>query len=336
MSVRDGYVLTFGEVLLRLSPPGRERLLQSPQLHTWWGGAESNVAVALAHLGTPSRHVTVLPHEALGDAAVAALVADGVDTAAVQRRPGRMGLYFVEPGTDDRPLRVVYDRAQSAFAQQDDGTFDWPALLADARWLHVTGISAALGDGPLRAMHAALDAAAALGVPVSLDLNFRPALWAHRDPGPVMQPLVRKATLLIGNPGAVAVMLGIVTAGTAPEAPAAIAATITALHDTFGTPRIAITQREVVSPSRHVWQAHYWDASAGVIEYGGRYAMPVVDRAGGGDAFAAGLVHALLAGSTAAHAVRFATAAGALKLSVPGDRLRASAHDVTALLDAAG
>ncbi|MBC7841550.1 MAG: sugar kinase [Gemmatimonadaceae bacterium] len=326
-------VVTFGEVLLRLSPPLQERLFQSPTMRTFWGGAEANVAAGLANLGTASQHVTVLPHGAIGDAAASALRADGVDTTHVLRRGDRMGLYFVEPGADVRPLRVVYDRADSAFAAQQGDEFEWSMILGNARWLHVTGISAALGDGPLRNLHAAIDVAATLGVSISLDLNFRPALWVGRDPKPIMQALAARASLLIANPGAIDAMLGIRTAGTAPETAAAVHATVDALHATYGATQIAITQREVISASRHAWQAYLWEASTGVLSHGGRHTVTVVDRAGGGDAFTAGLLHALLAGAPAHDAVRFATAAGALKMTIPGDINRVSAGDVQSLLD---
>lgn len=325
-------VITFGEVLLRLSPPGQERLFQSPTLQTYWGGAEANVAAGLANLGTAAKHVTLLPHGAIGDAAVSALRAEGMDTAHVLRRGDRMGLYFVEPGADVRPLRVVYDRAHSAFAAQQGDEFEWSTILGNARWLHVTGISAALGAGPLRSLHAAIDAAEALGISVSLDLNFRPALWVGRDPKPIMQALASRASLLIANPGAIDAMLGIRTAGTAPETADALHKTVDALHATYGATHFAITQREVISASRHVWQAYLWDASTGAMTHGGRHTVAVVDRAGGGDAFTAGLLHTLLAGAPAHDAVRFATAAGALKMTIPGDMNRVSASDVESLV----
>ncbi len=325
-------VVTFGEVLLRLSPPGHERLFQSPALRSYWGGAEANVAVGLAHLGTASQHVTVLPPGAVGDAAFGALRAEGVDTSRVLRHGDRMGLYFVEPGADVRPLRVVYDRAHSAFALQQGDEFDWTAILNNARWLHLTGISAAVGDGSLRSVHAAIDAATELNVPVSLDLNFRPALWIGRDPRPIMQALAARASLLIGNPGAIDVMLGLRTAGSPPEPRHAIEATVSALRDTYGTRTIAITQREVHSAERHTWQAWLSTAAGGALHHGGRYTADVVDRAGGGDAFAAGLLHAILAGLPDAEAIRFATAAGALKLGLPGDMSRASVSDVTLMM----
>ena len=327
-------VVTFGEMLLRFSPPARQQLFESPHFHTWWGGAEANVAAGLASLGTDAQYVTVLPTNAIGDAALRALDDVQVDASRVLRRDGRMGVYFVEPGAGDRPLRVVYDRAHSAFAGQTGEEFDWREILASARWLHLTGISAALGDGPLRNLHAALDAALAAGVPVSLDLNFRPALWIGRDPMLIMQALVKRVSLLIANPGAIEVMLGLRTAGTAPESRDAIAATARTLHDRYGIPQIAITQREVFSASRHAWQAYLWDAASGAMPHGGRYEIDIVDRAGGGDAFVAGLLHRLLENAPVADAIRFATAAGAFKLGVPGDMSCASVGDVETLMAA--
>ncbi|MEY4534562.1 MAG: hypothetical protein RLZZ246_880, partial [Planctomycetota bacterium] len=174
--------VTFGEVLLRLSAAGPERLFQSPELRTWWGGAEANVAMSLGMLGVPVRHVTCVPENALGDAAVRALTTEGVDTRDVRRGGSRLGLYFLEAGAGPRPLQVTYDRAHSAFATLDPAQFDWKTILADAAWFHVSGITPALGDGPLRATAEALAMANRLGVRTSFDLNFRPALWQGRDP----------------------------------------------------------------------------------------------------------------------------------------------------------
>ena len=325
-------IVTFGEVLLRLSPPGMERLFQSPELRTWWAGAEANVAAGLTNLGVPAQHVSVLPDNAIGDAAIVALRGEGVDTRHIVRRGARMGLYFLEPGADLRPLRVVYDRAHSAFAELEPTLFDWPVILRDARWLHLSGVSAALGAPVVSCMHTAMDAAAALGVPVSLDLNYRPALWKDRDPRPIMQPLAARASLLIANPGAIEVMLGVKTDGVMPEEPSALSKTAAHLHTTYGFPRIAMTQREVVSASTHGWQAHLWDAATDTLHSGGHYSVTLVDRVGGGDAFAAGLLHQLLSDVPLEHAVRFATAAGALKLTIPGDVNRIRAADVEQLL----
>src|SRR5947207_2307640 len=204
-------VVTFGELLLRLSPPGEERLLESPELHTCFGGAEANVAVALSHLGVRCDYVTRVPDNPLGDAGVEALRKEGVGTRWIARGGSgdRLGLYFVEPGVDLRAMRVVYDRAGSAFARLDPHSIDWPAVLAGADWFHVSGITPALGEGPVAALAGAIACARARGTPVSLDLNYREALWRDRNPRPLLEPLARRAGVLIGNPAAVSAMLGL-------------------------------------------------------------------------------------------------------------------------------
>ncbi|MBL0940023.1 MAG: sugar kinase [Gemmatimonadaceae bacterium] len=332
MTATSAPIVTFGEILLRLSPPGVERLFQSPELRTWWGGAEANVAAGLAWLGTPSAHVTLLPENPPGDAALRALRADGVDMSHVQRRPGRLGLYFLESGAGQRPLQVTYDRAGSVFASQSGTEFDWSRILAGAAGLHLSGVSAALGDAPYAAMRAAMAAAQAANVPVSLDLNYRPALWGARDARPLMQPLAAGASMLIGNPGAIERMLGIATAGTWPETPEAVRETARAVHATYGCARVAITQREIISASEHGWQAHLFDSVSGKFWTARRYQVQLVDRVGGGDSFAAALLHALRTGSTPEQALHFATAAGALKLTIAGDVNRVTATDVTTFL----
>jgi 2-dehydro-3-deoxygluconokinase len=326
-------VVTFGEVLLRLSPDRpQERLFQSPALRTYFGGAEANVAAGLAALGVPADHVTRLPDNPLGDAALAALRAAGVGTAHVARGGARMGIYFVEGGADLRPLRTVYDRAGSAFAEVGPADLDWDAALRGAGWFHVTGINPALGDGPLRAMAAGLDAARAHGVPVSVDLNWRPLLWQGRDPRPALEPVAARADLLVANPGAVEVMLGIATAGAIPEPPDALAETARRVHERFGCREVALTQRETVSASEHAWRAHLWAAADGVLHSAPAYRVRVVDRVGGGDSFVAALLYARFAGRAPADAVRFATAASALKLTIPGDQNRVTAAEVDHLL----
>src|SRR5438093_1609858 len=204
-------VVTFGELLLRLSPPGEQQLLESPVLHTFFGGAEANVAVALRHLGVPSSYITRLPEGPLGDAGLDALRREGVSVDRVLRGGGgsRLGLYFVEPGADLRSMRVVYDRAGSAFSQITPADVDWAAALADVHWLHGTGITPALGDGPATALTDGFAAARERGVTVSLDLNYREALWRGRDPRPVLEPLAHRADVLIGNREAVRAMLGV-------------------------------------------------------------------------------------------------------------------------------
>ena len=329
-------VVSFGELMLRLSPPGQERLFQSPQLRTFFGGSEANVAASLAHLGVDSAYVTRLVTNAVGDAALNALRAEGVDVRGIVRGGDRLGIYFVESGADIRPLRVVYDRAGSAFGQIQPGAVDWNEVLRGAEWFHVSGITSALGDGPRRCAQDAVDAARGLGVRVSIDLNYRPALWAGRDPISVIHPLVREADLLIGNPGAVAAMLGIKTPGVRPEPPEALRQTAERLAAEFGIGRVALTRRETLSASEHGWSAALYVASADELHVSRRYQVRVVDRVGGGDSFAAALLFALLDGRTAKASLDFAAAASALKLTVPGDFNRVSAEEVERLLDPNG
>jgi 2-dehydro-3-deoxygluconokinase len=316
-------VVTFGELLLRLSPPGEERLLDSPVLHTFFGGAEANVAVALSHLGVRADYVTRLPEGALGDAALEALRREGVGTDWIVRGGSRLGLYFVEPGADLRAMRVVYDRAGSAFAQIDPGAIDWTRVLAGARWFHATGITPALGDGPVAALARAAAAARAAHIPVSLDLNYREALWRGRDPRALVEPLARQADVLIGNRDAVRALLGVEADGDALGS---------RLAEQYGSRLVAITQREILGPREHAWSAVIYDAATGTVARSQRHVLQVVDRVGGGDSFVAGLIAAVLGGQSTGGALEFAVAAGALKLGVPGDFGRATAQEVERLV----
>ncbi len=317
-------VVTFGELLLRLSPPGEERLLESPVLHTFFGGAEANVAVALRHLGVPSSYITRLPEGPLGDSGVDALRREGVAVDRVLRGGSRLGLYFVEPGADLRAMRVVYDRAGSAFSQIAPGDVDWNGALADARWLHGTGITPALGDGPATALADAFAAARERGVTISLDLNYREALWRRREPRPVLERLAGQADVLIGNREAVRAMLGVEASGDA---------LASALADRFGCRAVAITVREILGPREHAWSAVLYDSKPRAFARSHRHVVRVVDRVGGGDSFTAGLIAALLAEQKPQDAVEFAAAAGALKLGQAGDFGRSTAAEVSRLAE---
>jgi len=316
-------VVAFGELLLRLSPPGEQRLFESPELHTFFGGAEANVAVALSHLGVEADYVTRLPEGPLGDAALDALRREGVGTASILRGGARLGLYFVEPGADLRTMRVVYDRTGSAFAQIDPGAIDWTRVLAGAGWFHSTGITPALGDGPAAALARAIACARAEHVPVSLDLNYREALWRGRDPRGLVEPLARQADVLIGNREAVRALLGV-------EAPGDALGPL--LAERYGSRTVAITEREILGAREHAWSATLYDAATRALARSRRHVVRVVDRVGGGDSFAAGLIAALLDKQVPAAALEFAVATGALKLAVPGDFGRATAEEVERLV----
>ncbi len=323
-------VVTFGEIMLRLSPVGDERLFQSPQLRTFFGGSEANVAASLAHLGEWSDYVTRLPANPVGDAALAALRAEGVGTKGVVRGGERLGIYFVEPGADIRALKVVYDRAGSAFSALDPAELDWESLLRGADWLHLSGITPALGEGPARAAQQAADSARVLKVKVSVDLNYRPALWIDRNPVPITRALVRGADLVIGNPGAVQAMLDVGPGeGGSADTPRE---TSQALVRQLEVRKVALTSRQVISASEHAWSATLYDPFGDQLAQSRRWQVRVTDRVGGGDSFCAALIHALLEGRDLGAALEFATAASALKLTIPGDFNRVTADEVDALL----
>ena len=326
--------VTFGELLLRLSPPGEERLFESSDLVTCFGGAEANVAVALSHFGVHCDYVTRVPDNPIGDAAVAALEREGVGTQWIVRGGERLGIYFVEPGADLRTMRVVYDRQGSALARIEPRSLDWSRVLAGVDWFHASGITPALGDGPAAALASAIACARAQDIPVSFDLNYREALWRDRDPRPIIEPLARQGTVLIANPTAVRVMLGIDADDSSLAGPGPARELAKRLADRCGVAQVALTRREILGPRRHGWSAMLYDAETGTLAQSRRHCVDVVDRVGGGDSFAAGLIARLVCGDAPAEALEFAVAASALKLTVPGDFSRASVREVQDLLRA--
>lgn len=318
-----GGVVTFGELLLRLSPPAGEAILESGQLSANFGGAEANVAVSLAHLGVPVTYVTALPPapNPLSAAAGAALAAEGVGVHAVELKDTRLGLFFVDLGDEARPPLTLYDRKHSAFAGIVPGNVPWLELLPGAGWFHCTGITPALGSGPAAALHAAVQAARYLGVPISLDLNYRPALWGDRDPRELVVPLARNADLLIASEDALRAMVGL--DGTDPRRVAELS----------GARRVAVTRRVVLPGNAHAWSARLFDRESDTLAESRRYTVPAVDRVGSGDAFAAALLSRLLRNDPPEQALELAVVAGAHKLGVPGDWSRLRSEELERLLE---
>lgn len=327
-----GRVVCFGEMLLRLSPPGQELLLQSGNLQAHFGGAEANVAVSLAVLGDPSAMVSRVPDNAIGRAAIAELRRFGVDASAVAHAAGRMGLYFLTPAAMQRPAEVLYDRVGSAFAQADADGYDWPHLLEGAAWLHVSGIDLALGESSADACLAAARNAVAAGVKVSFDCNYRSRLWGGRatQAATLMGELAATADLVFGNARDIALMLGREFAGGSAEAGFESAAT--AAFAAWPRLRWLATTMHAGDPPA--------PTLAGMLagHAGGRWRTApcslagAVDRIGGGDAFAAALLHGLLHAADPAAALEFALAAAWLKHSVPGDVNRLGAAEIRACL----
>ncbi len=335
-------VVAFGELMLRLSPPGFERLLQSPMLVATFGGGEANVAVSLAQLGLESYYVTRFPANAMGDAAVRALRAEGVRTDFIARGGSRLGIYFTETGASQRASTVLYDRAHSAISEIPADAVDWERVMNGAAWFHVTGITPALGDKATAATKAAIAAAKRAGARISVDLNYRKKLWTEAQAQATMRPLMRDVDVVIANEEDLQTVLGVevegsdVTAGTLDVTGYRHAAERVTRE--FGPSLVAITLRESLSASDNGWSALLWDGATGTVHRSQHYAVRLVDRIGGGDSFAAGLIYGLATGRTHEAALRFAVAASALKQTIPGDFNRVSVAEVDALAkgDASG
>jgi 2-dehydro-3-deoxygluconokinase len=298
--------VTFGEAMLRLSPPGRLRLEQARELELWPAGAELNVAVGLARLGTEAAWVSVVPRNPLGELVLAHARAHGVDVGAVVRAEGRLGLYFVEPAEPPLPGRALYDRAGSAFAALDPPAFEWPALLARAATFHVTGITAALGDGPARAVAEALAAARAAGCHTSYDLNLRTLLgppegWRQRLEA--VAASVDTLLLSLDDAGAVFGLEG---------EPAEVAVR---LRSRLGVERVVVSRRVPADGGLRREAVAADETGTHAVSspvFGG--AEPV----GAGDAFAAGFLHGLLA-SGPERGLELGAAMAAVKQAIPGD-----------------
>jgi 2-dehydro-3-deoxygluconokinase len=342
MTTAAARVVTFGEIMLRLSPPGLERLLQTPTLSATFGGGEANVAVSLAHFGLDSVYVTALPTHAVGDAAVRALRAEGVHTDRIVRSGHRVGIYFAETGASQRASTVIYDRAHSSIAELTADAIRWPDIMAGAAWFHVSGITPALGAQAAESTRRAIEAARTAGARISFDLNFRRKLWSEAEAQRIVGPLLRQVDVLIANEEDLQSVLGIhvagadVTAGRLEHSGFRDAAERVTRE--FGPPTVAITLRESFSASDNGWSALLWDAATGTMLTSQRYEIRVVDRIGAGDSFAAGVIYGCIAGRTTDETLRFAVAASALKHTIHGDFNRVSVDEVDRLAhgDASG
>lgn len=328
-------VLCFGEVLLRLGAPGREPLLQSRRFEVHVGGAEANVAVSLACLGHAAAMAGTVADNALGEAALGELRRHGVDIAAVRRAPGRMGLYFLATGSGHRPSTVLYDRAGSAFALAAPAVYDWPALLHGVDWLHLSGVTPALGRDAADAAIAAARAARGAGVRVCFDGNYRQKLWAawQGSPQPVLHELLAQADIAFADHRDIAVVLGDDGEhAAASPADAIVAAARRAFAAFPQLQRIATTLRTQHSVDHHALGA-IMVARNGEVSRADDYPMPaIVDRIGAGDAFAAGVLHGLIHGMPDADALGFGLAAACLKHSLPGDFSTVGRDEIEALV----
>ena len=330
-------IATFGEIMLRLSPPRREVLFQSPRLEAIFGGGEANVAVSLALFGHEVRYVSAIPQNDIGEAAVRELRKWGVDTGCVLRQGRRLGIYYAETGANQRASKVIYDRAGSAIAEAKAGDFDWKKVLSGVDWFHVTGITPALSASAADLTLAAVKAARARNLRVSVDLNFRAKLWNYGKTAPeVMPEIVKYADVLLGNEedcqkalgleAQIDVKVGRLKAGDYERLTGRVMKAFPNLS------HAAITLRESHDAGHNGWSGAL-RTRAGFITGPAYEIRHIVDRIGSGDAFAAGLIHGMLSLATDAEALAFALAASCLKHSIPGDFNLVSEKDVRALME---
>lgn len=321
-------VTCFGEQLLRLNAPGRELMLQSPALTVHFGGAEANVAVALAQFGHAARMVSVLPDNALGHACLADLRKYRVDTAGIRLAPGRMGLYFMASGAVQRASEVLYDRAGSAFATAAADLIDWDDALAGSRWLHVSGITPALGQQAARATANAVSAARRLGVAVSFDCNYRAKLWDAwgADPAQGLRAIAEQADLLFADDRALSLVLDR-EFGEATPAERFESASAAALAAFRHLRCVAATTRILHSADHHELSA-LMNSNGRFLSTSRHTLGGIVDRIGAGDAFAAGILHGRIEALGDEETLDFALAAACLKHSIPGDRCLFGVRDV--------
>ena len=326
-------IITMGELMLRLAPPGNARFIQAPVLNVEFGGGEANVAVSLANYGHHACFVSKLPAHEIGQAAVNSLRRYGVDTSFIARGGERIGIYFQETGSAMRPGKVIYDRAHSAISEAKPGDFDFDRIFEGADWFHWTGITPALSDGAAELVRLACQAAKRHNVTVSCDLNFRAKLWTGEKARNVMTPLMEYVDVCIGNEEDAQKCLGFT-----PKADVEGGKTeaegyrdiFRQMTEKFGFKYTAATLRESFSASHNGWKALIYDGKE--FYESKRYDIdPIVDRVGGGDSFSGGLIHGLLTMPSMKDALEFAVAASALKHTIPGDVNLVSEAEVQSL-----
>ena len=333
-------VITFGEILLRLAAPGYTRLFQRDSLDSTFCGGEANVAVSLSIFGLNSAFVTKLPDNDVGHAAVNSMRYFGVGTSDVVYGDGRMGLYYLEKGASQRPSKVIYDREYSAISLAKRKDFDWDKIFEDAAWFHWTGINPALSDELALICKDACIVAREKGMTISCDLNYRGKLWSPEKAQSVMKPLLKYVDVCICNEEDAEKVLGIKAANTDVESGeinrSSYVHTAEMIYRHYGCKYIATTLRKSYSASRNGWSAMLYDSETVKAYFSTEYDIQIVDRVGGGDSFAAGLIYAMTQKLNCQDAVDFATAASCLKQTIEGDYNRTTVSDVKSLLKTGG
>lgn len=331
-------VVCFGEIMLRLSPPGYLRFTQAGSFDIVYGGGEANICVSLVNYGIDAAYVSMVPDNPIGQAAVNELRRFGVDTNFIARGGERLGIYFLEKGASQRPSKVVYDRKHSSISQAKTGDFDWNRIFNGAEWFHFTGITPALGNNIAELTLEACRAAKEKGLTVSCDLNFRKNLWSSEKAGQVMKILMQYVDVCIANEEDAEKVFGIKADKTdisggklSHEGYKKVAAE---LMSRFGFKKVAITLRSSISASDNNWAAMLYDGSE--YYFSKNYPIHIVDRVGGGDSFGGGLIYSLISGYPSGDALEFAVAASCLKHTIEGDFNHVSVKEVKALMEGDG
>jgi len=334
-------VVTFGEIMLRLSTPDYKRFVQADNFDVNFGGGEANVAVSLANFGFDSYFVSKLPSHEIGQAAVNSLRKFGVKTDYIFRGGDRIGIYFLETGASQRASKVIYDRSGSSVTSMKKDELDWKKVFENAGWFHWTGITPALGKDAQDCLVEACKAAKKAGVTISADLNYRAKLWSEKEAQSVMIPLMEYVDVCISNEEDAEKSLGF-KAGTTNVEKASLDESgysnlAKELKDKFNFKIVAITLRESFSASKNGWSAILHDDKDCKIPYRSkRYEIQIIDRVGGGDSFSGGLIFGLLNKSNTKEALEFAVAASCLKQTIPGDFNSVSISEVEKLAKGSG
>lgn len=325
--------VTIGEVLLRLTTPRRERLTQARQFDAIYGGTECNVAVALGQFGVDSALISRIPDNDIGQACINFIRQYGVDTSRVVRGGDRLGLYYLEIGASMRPSAVVYDRARSAMSEIEPGMVDWPAALAGRDWFHFSGITCAISETATATVAAGCRAAKELGMTVSTDFNYRSALWNPEAAAKRLDPLMQHVDIAIGSARdpILGAMLGR-DGNIAPDdrTPEAYRPFVESAISKYGFRKMALTVRDVHTSDHNSWQGVYFDGSE--VTLSRRHELDIVDRVGGGDGFAAGVIWGVMNDWEPQKIVDFAAASGAIAHTVHGDFNLASEAEVLAAI----
>ncbi len=330
-------VVSFGEIMLRLSPDGYYKLFQKPELNTSFCGAEANVAVALSNFGDEAEFVTALPDNDIGRAACRELMRYGVKTDNIVYTGDRLGIFFAEKGASQRPSKVIYDRKNSAIALADSSSFDWEKIFDGADWFHITGITPALSDSLAKISVDAVKAAKKAGLTVSCDINYRSKLWSAQKARPVMTEIMKYVDVCIGNEEDAEIVFGI-KAGTTDVTKGQLDTdgykkSLQTVAETFGCKIVAYSQRKSYSASDNGWSGIIYDDEKKQVYTSAQYDIRITDRIGGGDAFASGLIYTLHNNISPANAIETAAAAGCLDQTLEGDFCLFGINDV---IDLAG